>query len=240
MTTTESSTSHSPQPPEISALSPGDSTRRRVRLPRAAREQQMIDVATEVFGAHGYHAASMDQIAFEAQISKPMLYAYFDSKDGLYLACMRRSGDRLLKKVARSYGEDRDVEGHLWDGFLAFFAYIGEHPNAWRLICGQSFYEMASFRAVSDEIHVGLRDVVEDMCARASRDTIGDPFANDDRRAAVAHAMIGAAESLGAWWSEHHADQPPEVPCRELMNFLWLGIDNLAAGRVWNQQEAVG
>ncbi len=33
------------------------------RLPRAVREQQMLDAAVKVFSRHGYHAASMDEIA---------------------------------------------------------------------------------------------------------------------------------------------------------------------------------
>lgn len=221
-----------PDTPPTAAEAP----RRRVRLPRATREQQMIDVATEVFGGHGYHATSMDQIAYEARISKPMLYAYFDSKEGLYAACMRRAGERLLDKVAESYAEDRTAERHLWDGFLAFFDFIGKHAAAWRLVCGQSFYETSAFEEISDGVHANLRAVIEDLFARASRDTPGDPFADPHRRAAVAHAMLGAAESLGAWWCESHDDLPPEVPCRELMNFFWLGIDNLSEGRVWSER----
>jgi AcrR family transcriptional regulator len=228
MTTTDSPTGIFPAATE-------EHTQSRVRLPRAAREQQMIDVATEVFGTLGYHPASMDQIALEASISKPMLYAYFDSKEGLYLACMRRSGDRLLKKVADSFVFGNGPEKNLWDGFLAFFEYLGDEPNAWRLVCGRSFHDMNSFRETAEQIHVALRGVVEDMCARSSRDTVGDPFADERRRAAVAHAMLGAAESLGAWWYENYSDEPPATPCRELMNFFWLGIDSLAGGREWTE-----
>ena len=43
------------------------------RLPRAVREQQMLDAAVQMFSANGYHETSMDAIAAEAQISKPTL-----------------------------------------------------------------------------------------------------------------------------------------------------------------------
>ncbi len=46
------------------------------RLPRAVRERQMLDSAVRVFSRRGYHAASMDEIAEDAGISKPMVYAY--------------------------------------------------------------------------------------------------------------------------------------------------------------------
>lgn len=210
-----------------------DAPRRRVRLPRAVREQQMIDVATEMFGRFGYHATSMEQIADEARISKPMFYAYFDSKEGLYAACMRRAGKRLIDRVAASYTECGTAEQNLWDGFLAFFNFIGEHTAAWNLICGLSMSESSAFKEISDGIHEDMRNKVEQLCAHASRDTKGDPFANPQRRETMAHAMIGAAESLGAWWLGKHNDLPPAVPCRELMNLFWLGIDNLSEGRAW-------
>ena len=43
------------------------------RLPRAVREQQMLDAAVLMFSMNGYHETSMDSIAAAAQISKPML-----------------------------------------------------------------------------------------------------------------------------------------------------------------------
>ena len=46
------------------------------RLPRAVREQQMLDAAVQVFSRRGFHAAGMDEIAELAGISKPMVYAY--------------------------------------------------------------------------------------------------------------------------------------------------------------------
>ena len=39
------------------------------RLPRAVREQQMLDAAVEMFSINGYHDASMDAIAAKAEIS---------------------------------------------------------------------------------------------------------------------------------------------------------------------------
>ncbi|MGI8624769.1 MAG: helix-turn-helix domain-containing protein, partial [Solirubrobacteraceae bacterium] len=49
------------------------------QVPRAVREEQMLRVAGEVFAERGFHPASMDEIAGRADISKPMLYAYFGS-----------------------------------------------------------------------------------------------------------------------------------------------------------------
>src|SRR5690349_18157807 len=68
----------------------------RRRVPRAEREEAMLEAAGLAFADHGFHRASMDAIATAAGISKPMLYSYFGSKEGLYAAYIERSGQALL------------------------------------------------------------------------------------------------------------------------------------------------
>ena len=51
----------------------------RSRLPRDERRAQLLAAALEIFTASGYHAASMDEIAERASVSKPVLYQHFPS-----------------------------------------------------------------------------------------------------------------------------------------------------------------
>ena len=69
------------------------------RLPRAVREQQMLDAAVEMFSVNGYHETSMDAIAAKAEISKPMLYLYYGSKEELFGACLDRELARFIDAV---------------------------------------------------------------------------------------------------------------------------------------------
>ncbi len=62
---------------------------RGARLARPARRKQLLGAAQEVFVAHGYHAAAMDDIAERAGVSKPVLYQHFPSKLELYLRAAR-------------------------------------------------------------------------------------------------------------------------------------------------------
>ena len=68
----------------------------RRRLPRGVREQQIMDCAVRVFAQRGYSAASVDEIAEAAGVSKPLVYLYLESKEGLFLACLRREEQRLV------------------------------------------------------------------------------------------------------------------------------------------------
>jgi len=70
------------------------------RLPREIREQQVLDAAVRVFSQHGFHTASMDEIAEVAGVSKPMVYAYLGTKEELFIACLRREAARLEDRLS--------------------------------------------------------------------------------------------------------------------------------------------
>ena len=55
----------------------------------------MVEAASALFSEHGFGGVSMDDIAKASGITKPMLYAYFDSKEGLFAACVEVAGEEL-------------------------------------------------------------------------------------------------------------------------------------------------
>ena len=59
---------------------------------RASREARILQAAVACFARHGYHATTMDAIAYEAGIAKGVTYLYFDSKEVLFLALYHQWG----------------------------------------------------------------------------------------------------------------------------------------------------
>src|SRR4051812_31289006 len=103
-------------------------------VPRAVREEQMLEVAGELFAARGFHASSMDEIADRADISKPMLYAYFGSKEGLYSAYMQRSGARLLEAMDAAVDPDLQPGPQVYASMAAFLGFVEEHREGWAVL----------------------------------------------------------------------------------------------------------
>src|SRR5918997_6263133 len=93
---------------------------RRGRTPRAVREAQMVAAAERLFSERGYHGVSMDAIAAASGISKPMLYEYFGSKEGLLLACVERARGRLFEEIAAAVRQADTPEKALRAGIEAF------------------------------------------------------------------------------------------------------------------------
>src|ERR1700722_5293643 len=86
---------------ETSGRAGPDQTRRAGSrgVPRSVREPLILDVAGQVFADDGFEHASMDRIAELAGVSKPMLYAYFGSKQGLYVAYIELTGRELVTRL---------------------------------------------------------------------------------------------------------------------------------------------
>jgi AcrR family transcriptional regulator len=66
---------------------------------------EILDVATREFADHGYAGARVDEIAAKTSTTKRMLYYYFGSKEGLYLAVLERAYAGI-----RSLEQQLDVE----------------------------------------------------------------------------------------------------------------------------------
>ncbi|MFD7873689.1 TetR/AcrR family transcriptional regulator [Streptomyces sp. NPDC059766] len=104
------------------------------RMPRAVREQQMLDAAVRIFGQRGYTAASMDEIAEVAGVSKPLVYLYLNSKEDLFTACIRREAAALTEAVQSGVRPGLGADRQLWDGLRAFFTHTAQHPDAWSVL----------------------------------------------------------------------------------------------------------
>src|SRR5688500_9404660 len=107
-------------------------TRGTRKVPREVREPQMLAAAERAFAERGFHAASVDAIAEASGITKPMIYAYFGSKEGLYRACMQRARARLLAALRDGVDTTAAPDQQLWHGLLAVFTFVERERDSWR------------------------------------------------------------------------------------------------------------
>ncbi|MEV7884196.1 TetR/AcrR family transcriptional regulator [Streptomyces sp. NPDC002817] len=209
------------------------------RMPRAVREQQMLDAAVETFGRRGYMAASMDEIAELAGVSKPLVYLYLNSKEDLFTACIRREALALTEAVRSGVRTDQPADRQLWDGLLAFFTHTGQKPDAWSVLHLQARTHGEPFAAEVAAMREEIVAFVTQLIVVAAREAHRDPDLPEREVAGLAEALVGAAESLAAW-----ANTTPGVTAKQaaatLMNFAWAGLGNLMEGRPWARQGVSG
>jgi AcrR family transcriptional regulator len=184
-------------------------------MPREDREKLILDVAGQVFARGDYHSSSMDEIAALAEISKPMLYTYFGSKEGLYLAYLDQTGGELVDRLRRAASPDDSPLGRLRARILEFLAFVEEYRDGWIVLFRGSTTSSAPVAAEVAELRLQVVAAVREMVEDAVPEPIElPPLAADG----IAHAIVGAGESLANWWLEH-----PEVP-RENVADWYVGV----------------
>ncbi len=186
-------------------------------MPRAQREQLILDVAGHVFARDGYHTAAMEEIAQLAGVSKPMLYAYFQSKEGLYVAYIGRTGRELVERLQPGGNGQEPAARRLRSPVSEFLRFVEEHRDGWKVL----FSEVSSSRPLAEEVAQLRRQITDAVRRLVERGAPGarlPPGATD----AIAHAIVGAGESLANWWLEH-----PEI-AREQVAGWYAGIVDAA------------
>lgn len=191
------------------------------RLPRAVREQQILDAAVAVFSHNGYHDTSVDEIAERAAISKPMVYAYLGTKEELFVACLHQEGVKLIEALAAAAaGPDQTPEQSLSAGLRAFFRFVAERREGWRVLYRQARGQQP-FAQVLADLRALLTDGIIGMLSRAHPGARVEP---------AAHALVGAAEAVADWLVEH-PEADPDVVSEDLMGVIWLGARDMLRGR---------
>ncbi|HTM84616.1 MAG TPA: TetR/AcrR family transcriptional regulator [Mycobacterium sp.] len=186
------------------------------RLPRAVREQQMLDAAVAMFSINGYHETSMDVIAAKAEISKPMLYLYYGSKEELFGACLDRELHRFIEAVRADIDFDQGAKDLLATTINAFLHYIDANRASWIVLYTQA----TSSQTFAHTVREGRERIIE-LVTRLLQAGTRHPEPDEDFEM-MAVALVGAGEAVAARVSTGDADV---AEAAALMTALfWRGL----------------
>ncbi|UKY51060.1 TetR/AcrR family transcriptional regulator [Streptomyces inhibens] len=211
------------------------------RVPRAVREQQMLDAAVLTFARRGYRAASMDEIAEVAGVSKPLVYLYLNSKEDLFSAVIRRESAALVAALTAAVEPGAAADRQLWSGLKGFFSHTAEHPDGWAVLHQQARTHGEPFAREVAAMRAEIVEFVTDLIGAAAKEAGCAGELAEREVAGVAHALIGAAESLAEWANartDEGASGEWEHPSAKdtaatMMNFAWAGLGRLMGGARW-------
>ena len=107
------------------------------RMPAADRREQLLDVTKAIVSADSFHAVSIERVAREAGITRPVIYGHFGDLDGLLEALVDRETKRSISQL------DDVLEYNLADGeavetlvasLRAYLEAVRADPDTWRLV----------------------------------------------------------------------------------------------------------
>jgi AcrR family transcriptional regulator len=135
--------------------------RKRKMREKNLRIESILEAAKKVFFSKGYTKATMDEIALEAEISKPTIYQYFKSKDDLFFSLMlpvvEEIGERLAK-IVQNLEEGRYNNGNklIHDMLEGLWNSYAMAPDVFRII--QLFQQTGLVQELNPEIRSSLND----------------------------------------------------------------------------------
>lgn len=180
----------------------------------------MLEVAEAVFAARGYQATSMDEIAGRVGVTKPMLYEYFGSKDGLLGACLARSRQQLHDKTLAAVaagGEPREV---MLRAVLAFFEFVDEHAAAWAVLQSEAMLHAGPGAGEIEEIRRQQSDYTQALLGSMPGGSDVGPLALQLR----AEVVTGACERVAVWRSGKESQVSAQLAAELVMQALWPGL----------------
>jgi AcrR family transcriptional regulator len=208
----------------MATRAPEKVTQRRKRaahLGPERRRPEVLDAALKLFLVSGYDGTSMQAVADEAGVTKPVVYACFNSKDELFRALLAREEARIVGELRGAFtnADLSDPETTLIDGFTSFLRAVGDSPEVYRLIF---LGEGGGNAAVADRIQRGREEQVRRLTelAKGWLDLSGNGTRSKDEidRTArlVGNSIAGLAESAARLLLSGEDGWTPETLGREL------------------------
>ena len=180
-------------------------------VPRPEREKQILSVAVDEFAARGYAAASMVSIAARAGISKPLIYQYFGSKDGLYLTCLHGvAGDLLGRLESAEHDVDDSVASRI-HALRAVFEALEPQPIAWRLLYDTSLPATGPIADAAADYRIRTRRLA---AAGSQRFLHARGIDNALDASALTAVWMGIVDSAVTWWLAHPAESAADMTAR--------------------------
>ena len=178
---------------------------------RADREEQIVTVGCRVFGEAGFAGTSVSDIAVAAGISKPLIYNYFGSKEGLYAACVRRAAGILTAEIERTAASGTVGLARAVVTLDGMFRVLAPQPWMWHLVLDPSAPRDAALEDVLADYERRILDFGTEGVAELLRLAGNDDPTDTDAMRAVWENVF---RTLVGWWLAHPEESPEAMTAR--------------------------
>jgi AcrR family transcriptional regulator len=167
------------------------------RMPPTDRREQLLDAALRVINRDGYGGVSIEAIAREADVSRPVIYGVFEGLGDLLGALLDRQEERALRQLTAALPAapgDRDPDEFLVSAVRSLVDAVVGDPDTWRPILLPPDGTPEAVRARVDRDRERVRAQLESLL-RWGLERRGGPNAFDLELAS--HALLAVAERWG-------------------------------------------
>ena len=187
---------------------------------RTERREALLGAAIEGIRKYG-PGVSMDRLAAEAGISKPILYRHFGDRAGLISAIAHQFAADLERELNAALGRAGASERDLLVGTIdAFLSRVETDPAVYRFLA-RSYPEMSDeVSGFLEQISSSVAVVIGERARALGRDSGGAEV--------IAHGIVSFVDAAGFWWASRRT-MPRQQLVTYIADFLWSGFEGQGA-----------
>jgi AcrR family transcriptional regulator len=185
---------------------------------RAARRDELLDAADRAIRRDGPEV-SMEALAAEAGITKPVLYRHFGDRGGLLDAVATRHARRLTDELRDALAEQRHPRERIRTVMATYLAFLERDPELHRFVTRVAPSERPGARSAIDDALTVVCDQVVDAVTRELTGARLDPTP----ARTWGTGMVGMVQLVGDRWLEAD-DEPRQILVDRLTDLIWHGF----------------
>jgi AcrR family transcriptional regulator len=185
----------------------------------AQRREQLLDIGRRLFAKRGFDGTSIEEIAAQAGVSKPVVYEHFGGKEGLYAVVVDREMQTLLTMVTYMTEGEHSRE-KFEDAAVALLKYIEDNADGFRILVRDSDAAggTGTFGSLLADIASQVEYILADLFTERGYDPKHAPM--------YAQMLTGMVAFTGQWWLDARKPKVEEVAAH-LINLAWNGLSTL-------------
>jgi AcrR family transcriptional regulator len=188
---------------------------------RAARRVELLDAAVRAIRRDG-PLVSMDAIATEAGVTKPIVYRHFGDRVGLATALADQFGAELVAELDAALTQDLPPQQLLRATIDTYLAFVERDPHLYSFLVGRLG------APVGAEVANGLVGQVGTRVALVLGEQLRSLGLDSGPAEPWAFGIVGMVHLAGDWWLERRTMTRARL-ADDLTTLLWLGLGGLTA-----------
>lgn len=137
----------------------------------------------------------------------------------------------MLDRMTAAIEQATSSEERFAFGIEAFFGYVTENSDSWRVLYFQGRTLGPPFTDELDRARRVIIDVITGLVGGRRPDEGPGPGAES-----IAYALVGAGDALAEW--APRAGEDASSATARLMNIVWLGLERYLAGGHWHKPDS--
>ena len=170
-----------------------------------------------MFGRCGFEATTLDAVAAEAGISKPVIYDYFENKQAFFNAIVDREREVVAQRLLTAINPESDVPV-VEQGVNAFFEYLRDRPDGFAAMTSHAPTSWSGTDRLSEVRREFYRARIEDV--RRLLEHFDDPT----DPAILTFHLMGSLSYVGQYWLSTGSGIPAEEAAKQLVQLIRFGL----------------